>query len=340
MDQTPFFSIVISTRDRPELFQEALRSVTDQTFSDKELIVVVDGGADENLTQYSQIDSDNPGIAFYFQKHRDNGHGQSYAMNVGASYAKGKFLCFLDDDDHWTDPSYLQVLHDSIVATGKSVDVHYSHQKACFSDGSPQTESVWIEDLIPQVRATDANTDTTYFVDVDFLLSSGGFAHLNCSVFNRKFYNAIGGMDESIRYENDRDVFIRAVDSAQVILFSTRYMSLHNIPDVNEKSNMSTMASNIEKKLYQMRVYDKGIALGKKPEIVKFCRWAKNYEQKHLATILAKKGDFKSASHYAWESLIGGFNPGWLAYTLQISTRALFQSSNSSSTVAPESAQG
>ncbi len=101
---------------------------------------------------------------------------------------------------------------------------------------------------------------------------------------------------------------------------------------------MSPMASNIEKKLYQMRVYDKGIALGKKPEIVKFCRWAKNYEQKHLTTILAEKGDYKSACHYAWESLIGGFNLGWLAYTVQLSLKSLFKTSKNSSTGAPERA--
>ena len=209
MDQTPFFSIIVSTRDRPELFQKALRSVIGQSFGNKELIVVVDGGGEKNLAQYRQIESDNPDIAFYYLLHRDNGHGQSYAMNYGADNAHGEFVCFLDDDDYWTDKDYLQVLHDSVVASDKTVDLHYSHQKAFFSDRSPQIESVWIEDLIPQVRANDANTDTTYFVDVDFLLSSAGFAHLNCSVFNRAFYNAIGGMDESIRYENDRDVYIR-----------------------------------------------------------------------------------------------------------------------------------
>jgi hypothetical protein len=33
--QAPFFSIILSTRDRPELFQIALQSVLDQTFADK-----------------------------------------------------------------------------------------------------------------------------------------------------------------------------------------------------------------------------------------------------------------------------------------------------------------
>lgn len=326
MESNPFFSVILSTRDRPELFQTALHSIADQNFADKEIVVVVDGSSDENLAEYKNIEQQHTAVVFHFLTHRSNGHGQSYAMNYGASKSSGTYLCFLDDDDEWTDTSYLQNVADAIAATSGEADVHYSHQKAQFADGSPQTEQVWLEDLIPQVNEADAVCEGTYRVDAGFLLTSAGFAHLNCSVFSRAFYQSIGGMDESIRYENDRDVFIRSIDAAKTILMSTRYMSLHHIPDVNKKDNMSTMSSNIEKKLYQMRVYDKGIALGQSPVVISFCRRAKTYEQKHLATILDQNGDVRSAAQYAREALLGGFNLRWLAYTLQVSFKALFDS--------------
>jgi hypothetical protein len=129
-------------------------------------------------------------------------------------------------------------------------------------------------------------------------------------------------MDESIRYENDRDIFIRSIDAASVILFSTRFTALHNIPDVHAKKNMSTVQSSIQKKLLQMRVYDKGISLCKKDEVVRFCCRGKTYELKHLATILAKSNRYRSAALYARTALISGFNLRWLAYTLYLTIQS------------------
>lgn len=328
MNPTPFFSIILATRDRPKMFLAALQSIADQSFASKELIVVVDGSLDENMLQYQRIEQESPEITFHYLTHRDNGHGQSYSVNYGASKSHGQYLCFLDDDDEWTDLSYLQTLHDSITACNVPVDVHYSHQKAMFADGRLQTEQVWLEDRIPLASSFPEVAPGTHQVDRQFLLGSAGFGHLNCSAFSRTFFDSINGMDESIRYENDRDLFIRSIDVARVILFSTRYMSLHHIPDNSRKDNMSTMASNIEKKLYQMRVYDKGIALAKSQEVVDFCRRAKTYEQKHLSRILDKNGDTRSAAQYAREALLSGFNVRWLAYTLLISVRALFRPQN------------
>ena len=267
-DKDLFFSIVISTRDRPELFQIALRSVMQQSFERKEIVVVIDGSTDENLALYTELENQYQDVTFLRLVHRPNGHGQSYTMNFGANNSRGSYLCFLDDDDHWTDESYLDHVFESVTTSNKPVDLHYSNQRAVDSNGVMQTKNIWLDDLIPRAMHQAKNGEDSYFVDTEFLLSSSGFAHLNCSIFEREFYDSLGGMDESIRYENDRDIYIRSIDAAKVILFNTRYTSLHNIPDVNAKNNMSTVSSNIQKKLYQLRVYDKGISLCKQKNIV------------------------------------------------------------------------
>jgi glycosyltransferase involved in cell wall biosynthesis len=330
MDKTPFFSIIISTRDRPELFQKALRSVLDQSFSNKEIVVVIDGSTDSNLALYGELQKQYQGVMFLKLEHRPNGHGQSYTMNYGTFKSSGQYLCFLDDDDYWIDDGYLERLFASIAGSERPVDVHYSNQKAVFADGTPQQESVWIQDLISRVNTQDRNNGESYFVDRDFLLSSQGFAHLNCSVYHRQFFFAIGAMDESIRYENDRDLYIRSVDAAKVILYSTHFMSLHNIPDVTKKTNMSTVSSEIDKKIYQLRVYDKGISLSKNASVVRFCSKAKVYEQKRAASILAKSKRYGSAAHFAKEALFSGFNVRWLAYTLYLIVKAQFERTKAS----------
>ena len=138
-------------------------------------------------------------------------------------------------------------------------------------------------------------------------------------------------MDESIRYENDRDIYIRSIDAARAILFSTRYTSLHNIPDVNAKNNMSTVSSNIQKKLYQLRVYDKGISLCTQQNVIRLCCAGKVYEMKHAATMLAESKKYRSAAHYARSALLNGFNVRWLGYTLYLTVQAWFKPHESSS---------
>jgi glycosyltransferase involved in cell wall biosynthesis len=329
-DKAPFFSIIISTRNRPDLFLTALHSVFEQSFSEKEIVVVIDGSTEFNLAQYREFGKQLTGVLFFELPDRKIGHGQSYSMNYGVSQSSGQYLCFLDDDDHWTDREYLTRTFDNLSNSAKPVDVHYSNQTAVYSNGVVKKESVWIDDLIPRVMALQKNHGDSYFVDSRFLLSSGGFAHLNCSIFQRKFYLAIGGMDETIRYENDRDIYLRSLDAAGVILFSTSCISVHNIPDVTKKSNMSTVSSEIEKKLYQMRVYDKGISLSKKSDVVRFCCKAKIYELKHAARILAHYKQYKGAAYYAKAALIDGFNLRWLAYTLYLVVLAMIKPDYSS----------
>ncbi len=322
---SPFLSIILSTRDRPELFAKALDSVAQQSFLDKEIIVVVDGSNDSNMIQYQEMVSRNPDVQFHFLKHRSNGHGQSYTMNYGAMVSRGRFLCFLDDDDYWTDKNYLQTVYDNLSAAKMDADVHYSNQTARYSDGKLQEANVWLDDLVPRVGSMQRNTDCSYFTTIDFLLSSGGFAHLNCSVFKREFYDAIGGMDESIRYENDRDVYIRSIDAADKILFCTQFVSMHNIPDMSKKNNMSTISSHIDKKMYQLRVYDKGVSLAKNPAIAKFCAKGKIFELKHTAHILDEQKNYWSAAFFAKQALVGGFNLRWAGYTLYLTAKSLLQ---------------
>lgn len=300
----------------------------EQSFTQKEILVVVDGSSDANLALYAELEKQYLNVKFLNLVHRPNGHGSSYTMNFGAQHSSGRYLCFLDDDDHWTDEHYLEYVAGNISVAKEPVDVHYSNQRAVDSKGIMQTQDLWLSELIPGATQREKNSEDCYRVDTTFLLSCGGFAHLNCSIFERNFYQSLGGMDESIRYENDRDIFIRSIDVASVILFSTRFTALHNIPDAHAKRNMSTVQSSIQKKLFQMRVYDKGISLCKKDEVVRFCCRGKTYELKHLATLLAQSNRHRSAALYARTALISGFNLRWLAYTLYLTMQSWLKPNN------------
>lgn len=320
-----FFSIIIPTRNRPELFLLALKSVLTQSFGNKEIIIVNDGSTDEFLAQYKTLEDQYPGVLFNYLIHRPNGHGQSYSMNYGADQATGQYLCFLDDDDYWTDNNYLQKAFDHLSSYENKTDLYYSNQKAFFSNGKQQTNNVWIEDLIKTAPKNAKAFKDVFIVNIPFLLTSGGFAHLNCSIFRKKFYQSIKGMDEGIRYECDRDLYIRSIDQAEQILYNPDFMSKHHIPDAKKGDNMSTMISTYQKKIFQLNVYEKSILLAKKQEVRDFCKKSKGYELKHIAEELYKAERYRDASYYARQALGASPTVKWLIYTIYISIKSVIK---------------
>jgi len=317
MTITPFFSIVIPTRNRPELFKLALDSVLAQNFESFEVVVVNDGSTAEYLQRYRDVQDASPSnVTWHYLVHRPNGHGQSYSMNYGTSHAQGAYVCFLDDDDCWTDSDHLQRAFNSIRQAAQPVDLYLTNQKAYFPDGSPQTAPLWIDSIRDSAELPAPDPFGSHVVTTTALLKCKGFAHLNCSIYRKGFYADIGGMDENIRYECDRDIYIRAIDRAAHILYNYACISLHRIPDKTNKSNMSTLVSVFEKKLYQLRVFDKGMLFSERRSVRQFCKRAKAYELKSISEHLAGKKDYDLAFYYARESLLLAPGIKWLGLTL------------------------
>ncbi len=321
MVSEPYFSIIIPTRNRPELFEKAILSVITQDFVNKEIIVVNDGSDDSYICQYHYIlENLEVKVSWNSLIQRDNGHGQSYSMNFGASIARGKYLCFLDDDDEWTDNGHLSRAYDDIASAQQEVDLYYSNQEAFYLDGTKKQTNVWIEDLIPKLKNKNSSAS---IVNTKFLLKSSGFAHLNCSIFRKEFYFIIGGMDENIRYECDRDIYIRSIDNAKVILYQPKIVSLHNIPDKKDTSNMSTLVNDFEKKLYQLRVYEKGILNSNNESVKHFCISGKMYQLKFLSESFYKSGKNKIALLYARQALAIRYTFKWHLFVLYLRFNSL-----------------
>jgi len=158
MTCTPQFSVVIPTRNRPELFKLALNSVLAQHFDAFEVVVVNDGSTPDFLDRYRELEAASPAhVSWHYLVHRPNGRGQSYSMNYGVAQSRGSFVCFLDDDDYWTDPRHLRRASDTIRGSDRLVDLYLTNQQDYFPDGSRQTEPVWIE-TVPEVADLPAPT--------------------------------------------------------------------------------------------------------------------------------------------------------------------------------------
>ncbi|MBT0960586.1 glycosyltransferase family 2 protein [Denitromonas iodatirespirans] len=317
------FTVVIPTRNRPMEFDRALRSVLAQAGPRFEVIAIIDGATEADLAAYRQLDAAaDPRVRLHPLPPRAAGHGPSFSRNTGAALACGEYLAFLDDDDLWDDPQHLQRCDTSLRASASAVDLYLSDQQAVFHDGRQPSEALWIRGA-ERFACGPADAAGSRPIDADALLKLPSFAHLNCSIYRRSFFDELGGLDESLRYEEDRDIFLRAIDAADGILYNPIVVARHHIPNRQGADNASTMVGALEKKLYQLRIFDKAILGARSASIRRYAQRAKGYELKHIAQILAQAGRIGDALFYMKESLMISFSLKALAWTLWLALRAL-----------------
>lgn len=92
----PIISVVIPTFNRPQLLLRAAKSVLTQTFTNIELIIVIDGPDPITRRTVATL-RDNRLRCVKLSKNQ----GAPSARNRGVIEARGHWIAFLDDDDEW-----------------------------------------------------------------------------------------------------------------------------------------------------------------------------------------------------------------------------------------------
>lgn len=103
-----FFSVILTTYNRPELLPDALKSLSVQQYKDFEVILVNDCGSPvEHLLDHCSFP-----VTYIRQ---GTNQGISAARNSGLKLAQGRYVAYLDDDDVYL-PEHLKVLADEFRA--------------------------------------------------------------------------------------------------------------------------------------------------------------------------------------------------------------------------------
>lgn len=89
------FSVIIPVYNSEDYISKCLESITNQNFSNYEIIIIDDGSVDDSLKICREYQNNNPKINIYEQKHK----GAIYARNLGLSKANGEYILFVDSDD-------------------------------------------------------------------------------------------------------------------------------------------------------------------------------------------------------------------------------------------------
>jgi glycosyltransferase involved in cell wall biosynthesis len=316
------FSVVIATRDRPELLARALRSVAAQRSCGSELLLVDDSSTDALRARNAALLAEfvpagvviTPGPAV-------GGSGPGEARNRGLAQATRPYVAFLDDDDEWIDPDYLARAAATIERLG--LDLHFADQEARRADGSLVPGPVWAEDLADKLTAAGATaTDGVFVLSPDQVLMSDGFAHLNTTIVRRSLaWDRLGGFDRDIRYEEDRDFYLRALDAAGAIGYTPVVVARHHVP----ASRASASSIGIEQKeACRLAVLDKAIATTRNAMVRTRCRRDRAYALKTMSVREAAAGELAAAIGHGRAALRDQFGAKWAAFVASLYLRNAF----------------
>ena len=98
-------SIIVPVYNCEKYLEKCLNSLTNQTLSNIEIILVNDGSKDNSLEICKKHAKKDDRIIVLNQENS----GQSKARNVGLAHAGGEFITFVDSDD-WVDENYYEKL--------------------------------------------------------------------------------------------------------------------------------------------------------------------------------------------------------------------------------------
>lgn len=215
----PKVSVILTAHNYGKYLDHAIRSVLNQTYQDFELVIVDDGSTDytgDVLRAYVE----SPKVRVL----RLDRVGLPAAANAGAAVSIGEYLIRLDADDYFDENILLVQAH--------------------FLDTHPQIHMVFPDyyrvdahgGILEHVRLPKVHDEVT-------LLDRSPLA--DGAMFRRWCYEALGGYDESLRYQEDYDFWVRFVDRFNVYNM--------NLPLLYYRQHDKNMSRNFEGRMEARR---------------------------------------------------------------------------------------
>ncbi len=183
-------SVVLPSRDRPELLQRSLTCALGQEGVELEVIVIDDGSAPAVASAVTEMLD--PRVRLV---RRPVPRGVASARNVGIASARHPYVAFLDDDDVWA-PTKLAVQADALEASGA---------------GFAYTGMVWLDgDLRPygEYHPCEPAAVREELRGANVIGSPSGV------MVRTELVRSVGGFDERLAVLADWELWIRLADRA------------------------------------------------------------------------------------------------------------------------------
>lgn len=232
---SPLVSIIMPAFNVERHIADSIRSVSEQTFADWELVVVDDGSTDRTAGIVHELAAEDTRIIYV---RRQNG-GQGAARNTGIQHASGSVVAFIDADDLWL-PQKLE--RQLAVMKDTAVDLVYCDGYVFYDDGTPECSEFFA--IVP--GRTDG---ATMF---PLLFAYNRIATLSV-VARRDALERVGLFDENRRLQNceDYELWLRLARAGSTFYGMTdklvRYRR-HSASSTNSESRMLVPMIEVIKK--------------------------------------------------------------------------------------------
>lgn len=125
----PLISVIVPVYNGELYVQECVRSITEQTYPQIEILLINDGSTDQSGPLCDDLSRSDPRIRVFHQENR----GVSAARNVGLDNASGDYVLFVDCDDQLLPNAIESLLSD---ATAHSADIASAVKETVKADGA------------------------------------------------------------------------------------------------------------------------------------------------------------------------------------------------------------
>ena len=97
-ENSPFFSIVVPVKNEEENIRNCVESCINQTYKNREVIIVNDGSTDETPKILDSIKRENSQLKNFYILHISKSVGKKRAVEAASQIAKGEIYAFMDSD--------------------------------------------------------------------------------------------------------------------------------------------------------------------------------------------------------------------------------------------------
>ena len=207
----PLISVVIPVFNGERFLRAAIQSVLDQKYSAVEIIVVDDGSTDGTASLAQSLSET---VRYLHQTNQ----GPAAARNRGIEQAQGSLIAFADADDLWP-KAKLEL------------------QLPYFSDSKIDIVLGRIQQVLLSETVDGPAPEPAFSVN------------LGSAVIRRSVFERVGLFDETMRYSEDVDWFMRARESGAAIVTIDDVTLFYRQHDANMTRGKSAAELNVLKAL-------------------------------------------------------------------------------------------
>ncbi len=246
LKREPLVSIIIPTKDKPELIKRCVRSIKEKTsYPNYELVIVDNGSTDPEVKHFYEEISKERNVKILY---RDIPFNFSRLVNYGVRNASGELICLLNNDTEVINEEWLT----EMVRHGLRREIGIVGAKLLYPDGRVQHGGVvlgiWHG---PEHAFKNFPKEAPGYMNRLITLQNYLAVTAACILFRKEVFNEVGGFDERFAVNfNDTDFCLRVYERGYRNLWTPHALLYH----VESKSRRNILQNgDKELKLFRKR---------------------------------------------------------------------------------------